>query len=153
MSENTIRPVPDPEPYSVLECSLGAGRHRAPTVIGMRPRRARRLARWAIAVAAVVLVLTLGALWASQRAHAEAFVECPSGLTGVATTDTSCAFADSVRAAFYWQPQWTIYAKSPVTGKFYTMQCVRTLTDNGWRDPKRCFGLSDGGDPLVVYVA
>ncbi|QFG10115.1 hypothetical protein PBI_LEMURIA_35 [Mycobacterium phage Lemuria] len=135
--------------YSAIDCTI-AGRHR----VRADPfRRVRRL-RAVIAVAVLVLVLALAALWASSDAKAETFDVCPSGLSGVATPDTSCAFADSVRAAFYWQPSWTVIATSPVTGKFYTMQCGRTdTTGTGWYDSKRCFGVNDAGAVLVVYVA
>ncbi|AKF14470.1 hypothetical protein SEA_FLAGSTAFF_33 [Mycobacterium phage FlagStaff] len=138
----------DDEDYRVVSCTI-AGRHRAR--VDMRPR-IRRL-RAVLVVAVAVLVMALAALWASQRAGAETFTVCPSGLSGVATADTSCAFADNVRAAFYWEPGWTVIATSPVTGKFYTMQCVRTLTDNLWLDPKRCYGVNDSGAVLVVYIA
>jgi hypothetical protein len=142
----------DDDQYRVLTCR--AGRHRGESKHqAMRPRRARRITRGIIAAAVVVLVLAVGALWASSRAGAETFVVCPSGLTGVASADTSCAFADNVRRSFYWQPSWTVVTTSPVTGKFYTMQCSRTYTDTSWTDPKRCFGVNDSGAVLVVYVA
>lgn len=129
-----------------LYCSLGAGRPRA--------NPPRRRWRWLVAIMALVAVLTVGALWAAQRAKAETFDVCPSGVSGVASFDTSCAFADSVRAAFYWQPSWTIFAKSPVTGKIYTMQCSRTDTSGtGWLDSKRCFGVNDAGAVLIVFIA
>lgn len=138
------------ERYRVISCEVGAGRHREPT----DPRRPFRRIRAVLVVAVVVLVLALGAPWASTHAKAESFDVCPSGLTGVATADTSCAFADSVRASFYWQPSWTVFAKSPVTGKFYTMQCSRTdTTGTGWLDSKRCFGLNDAGVALIVFIA
>lgn len=129
-----------------LDCALGAGRPRA--------NPPRRRWRWLVAIVALVAVLTVGALWAAQRAKAETFDVCPSGVSGIASFDTSCAFADSVRAAFYWQPSWTIFAKSPVTGKIYTMQCSRTDTSGtGWLDSKRCFGVNDAGAILIVYIA
>lgn len=135
------------KPYRLAaDCGLGAGRPRAD--IAPR-RRTRRL----LILLAIGALLACGALWASQKAHAEYFDVCPSGLSGVASGDTSCAFADNVRAAFYWQPSWTVIATSPVTGKFYTMQCGRTLTDNGWSNPKRCYGVNDAGAVLVVYIA
>lgn len=143
-------------PLSVTNCwplPPERGRHRAPTVGGMRPRRAKRLAIAAIAVAAVVLVLALGALWASHQARAEPFTVCPSGMTGVSTPDTSCGFAEGVRAAFYTQTGWTVVAYSPVTSKFYTMFCRQAVTTESWYFPKRCSGVSDGGDPLIVYIA
>lgn len=139
-----------PEDYRVMDCQIGAGRHRLPTDFDRRVRRLRRV----LIVAVVVLVAGLAALWASSRANAEYFTECPSGLSGVATADTSCGFADNVRAAFYWQPGWTVIATSPVTGKFYTMQCSTTATDVWhWSNPKRCFGVNDAGAVLVVYIA
>ena len=127
----------DPEDYTVTSCTV-AGRHRARVDMWPRYRRLRAV----LIVAVVVLVMALAALWASQQAHAETFDVCPS-----------CAFADNVRRAFYWEPGWTVIATSPVTGKFYTMQCVRTLTDNLWLDPKRCYGVNDSGAVLVVYIA
>lgn len=131
--------------YSAIDCTIG--RHRSASA----PR-----SRWraVLAVLAVFAVLTVGALWFAGHAKAETFDVCPSGLTGVASADTSCAFAEAVRAAFYWQPSWTVIATSPVTGKFYTMQCSRTDTSGtGWYDSKRCFGVNDAGAVLVVYVA
>lgn len=139
----------DDDPFAVTSCTI-AGRHR------VRPdpwRRVRRL-RAVLVVAVVVLVLALGALWASSHAKAETFDVCPSRLTGVASADTSCAFAENVRRSFYWNPGWTIVTTSPITGKFYTMQCSRTdTTGTGWSDSKRCFGVNDAGAVLVVYVA
>ncbi|AHJ86584.1 hypothetical protein Jolie2_34 [Mycobacterium phage Jolie2] len=135
--------------YAELSCTI-AGRHR----VRADPwRRVRRL-RAVIAVAVVVLVLALGALWAASHAKAESFDLCPSGRTGVASADTSCAFAENVRTSFYWNPQWTIVTTSPVTGKFYTMQCHRTDTSGtGWYDSKRCWGVNDAGAVLVVFIA
>lgn len=138
----------DADEYRLVSCTV-TGRHRARPDYARRVRRLRAL----IATAVLVLVLALGALWASQRAHAETFDNCPSGLTGVSTPDTSCAFADSVRAAFYHQIGWTVFAYSPVTGKFYTMQCGHAVTDNGWWAPKRCYGINETGAALVVYIA
>lgn len=83
----------------------------------------------------------------------DAFTVCPSGLSGVATPDTSCGFADSVRAAFYAQVGWTVFAHSPATGLVYTMQCREAWTSTGWVYPKRCFGLNSSGVPLVVYIS
>jgi len=84
--------------------------------------------------------------------QAEVFTICPSGLTGVATPDTSCVFADSVRASWYSQPGTTVIAYSPKTGLFYTMQCWYTITDV-WYNAKRCFGVNAFGAVLIVYVA
>ena len=59
----------------------------------------------------------------------ENFRLCPSGLTGVASAETSCAFADNVRRAWYGQPGSVITAHSPVTGRLYTMRCAAADTD------------------------
>lgn len=139
------------EPYRVMSCEVGAGRHRVPVVDVFS---AYRRIRAVVVIAVVVLVLALGALWASHEANAETFDICPSGVTGVASADTSCAFAEAVRTSFYWNPSWTIFAKSPVTGKFYTMQCSRTdTTGTGWSDSKRCYGINDAGVALIVFIA
>lgn len=42
---------------------LPFGRHRAPEPVGMRPRRALLLGRLLVAIAVLVLVLTIGVLW------------------------------------------------------------------------------------------
>lgn len=86
-------------------------------------------------------------------AEADVFDVCPSGLTGVATPDTSCAFADNVRRAWYGQPGTTVIAYSPVTDKFYTMQCHLATTTMWWGNPKRCWGVNAYGAVLVVFVA
>lgn len=138
----------DPEDYQVTSCTI-AGRHRARVDMWPRYRRLRAV----LVVAVVVLVMALAALWASQQAKADTFDTCPSGLTGVATADTSCAFADSVRASFYSQLGWNPIALSPVTGKFYTMQCARAWTTNNWYAPKRCWGVNEYGVALVVFIA
>ncbi|AKF14536.1 hypothetical protein SEA_CAMBIARE_34 [Mycobacterium phage Cambiare] len=138
----------DDEDYRVTSCTI-AGRHRA------RPNYERRVGRLrrVLIVAVVVLVAALAALWASQQAKADTFTTCPSGLSGVATADTSCEFADSVRASFYGQLGWNPIAYSPVTGKFYTMQCARAWTTNAWFAPKRCWGVNEYGVGLVVFIA
>lgn len=75
----------------------------------------------------------------------------PSGLTGVATDETSCAFADSVRAAWYSQPGTTVLAYSPVTHQSYLMTCIESAT-NVWRGSKRCSGVNAQGTVLIVYI-
>ncbi|BBZ40153.1 hypothetical protein [Mycobacterium conspicuum] len=75
-------------------------------------------------VAAVSAAIALAA-----EGHADtAFIRCPSGFTGVATTVTSCEFADSVRSS--WGATIAnggngslINAFSPVTLQFYLMHC------------------------------
>jgi hypothetical protein len=81
----------------------------------------------------------------------ENFRICPSGLTGVATDDTSCAFADSVRAAWYSQPGTTVVAYSPVTHQSYLMTCFVNAT-NVWPGSKRCSGVNAQGTLLIVYI-
>lgn len=82
----------------------------------------------------------------------ENFKLCPSGLAGVASADTSCAFADSVRAAWYAQPGRTISAYSPVTHQSYVMTCAPEET-NAWPGSKRCVGTNDHGTLLIVYIS
>ncbi|WP_141772515.1 hypothetical protein [Mycolicibacterium neoaurum] len=81
----------------------------------------------------------------------EDFRLCPSGLTGVASAETSCAFADNVRQAWYSQPGSIITAYSPVTGRLYTMRCAGADT-SAWTAAQRCTGTNPQGDPLVVYI-
>lgn len=81
----------------------------------------------------------------------ENFRICPSGLTGVATDDTSCAFADSVRVAWYSQPGTTVVAYSPVTHQSYLMTCFLNAT-NVWPGSKRCSGMNAQGTLLIVYI-
>lgn len=110
-----------------------------------------------VKIAVVSFMITIAALFALYQAapgHAdEYFINCPSGLTAVATEDTSCAFADNVRRAYYGQPGSTVIAYSPVTGLFYTMQCRSAWTTNGWYNPERCFGVNAFGAVLIVYIA
>jgi hypothetical protein len=91
-------------------------------------------------------------LIAAPVANAEEFELCPSGLTGVVTDDTSCAFADNVRFAWYAQPGTIVTAFSPVTGQTYTMQCTGTNTDI-WAHAKRCVGVNDSGHGLIVIIS
>lgn len=81
----------------------------------------------------------------------ENFTICPSGLSGVATDETSCAFADSVRLSWYSQPGNIITAYSPVTHQSYTMQCAPSAT-TVWSNAKRCSGVNSQGTLLVVYI-
>ncbi len=82
----------------------------------------------------------------------ENFRMCPSGLSGVASADTSCAFADSVRSAWYSQPGRTITAFSPVTRQSYVMTCAPAVTD-AWSTSKRCWGTNAFGAVLIVYIS
>lgn len=105
-------------------------------------RSNKRLLRWGTATAATLMMA--GAF--AGRAHADEIVDiCPSGTSGVATTVTTCAFADNVRAV--WAAQGgpsvvTVY--SPVTDNVYTMYCDPTRTmrfNNGMvKYAVRCVG-------------
>lgn len=173
MSDHTLRPIWTPDDYQETR-RASASHHAQPDTRDGDPPWVRRadpnyhdpdtpqphttitVSWWRTILAALsVAVLTaVGVLWLATEARAETFTTCPSGLSGVATTDTSCAFADNVRRSFYLQPSWTIITTSPVTGKFYTMQCSRTVTDVWeWDNPKRCVGVNDSGAVLVVYIA
>lgn len=101
-----------------------------------------------VAAAGVAAVMS-GVL--APTASADVFSVCPSGQSGVVTDDTSCVFADSVRASWYSQPGRTIFAYSPATHLMYTMQCDSTWTTY-WPEAKRCYGVNSFGAPLVVYV-
>ena len=92
---------------------------------------------------------TLG--FAVPTAKADTFTVCPSGLTGVATADTSCQFADNVRISWYSQPGEIIMAFSPITGQAYTMQCTPAATTI-WAEAKRCVGVNKYGAGLVVFI-
>jgi hypothetical protein len=81
----------------------------------------------------------------------ENFKLCPSGSSGAATDDTSCAFADNVRAAWYSTPGSTVMAYSPVTHQSYLMTCAPATTDV-WPEAKRCVGTNAYGTLLVVYI-
>lgn len=94
---------------------------------------------------------TAGARTSPPPSTVENFRICPSGLTGVATEDTSCAFADSVRSAWHSQPGTTIVAYSPVTHQSYLLTCFVNAT-NVWPGSKRCSGVNAQGTVLIVYI-
>jgi len=87
----------------------------------------------------------------ASPAGADAFSVCPSGTSGVATADTSCAFADNVRRAWYSQPGTIVMAHSPVTNQVLKMQCTSTATTR-WAEAKRCVGVNAHGAGLIVYI-
>ena len=91
------------------------------------------------------------AVGTAAPANADYFTVCPSGMSGVATDDTSCAFADNVRFSWYAQPGTIVTAFSPVTAQTYTMQCTPTFTDF-WPEAKRCVGVNSHGAGLIVFV-
>lgn len=89
---------------------------------------------------------------AAKPDGAEDFNICPSGLSGAATDDTSCAFADSVRESWRYSTGNTVIAYSPVTNQEYMMHCTLTPT-NVWARAMRCVGKNAQGTPLVVYIS
>ena len=88
----------------------------------------------------------------APNAGADDFTVCPSGESGVATDDTSCAFAENVRAAWLARPGSAVTAFSPVAQQSYLMQCAPTVTDT-WPVAQRCVGVNDSGVGLVVLFA
>jgi hypothetical protein len=81
----------------------------------------------------------------------EDFKICPSGMSGVASDETSCAFADNVRSSWYSQPGQSVVAYSPVTQQSYLMTCTPATT-NVWPGAKRCSGVNAQGTILIVYI-
>ena len=102
--------------------------------------------------AAAAIAGTVGVAAPAQAYVDEAFLICPSGSSGVATSVTSCAFADNVRYSYLTQPGQVVTAYSPVTGQYYTMQCgegFRAYLNNGAIvNSARCVG----GNNAVVVV-
>jgi hypothetical protein len=99
----------------------------------------------------IVAVAFAGGLALAAPASADVFTVCPSGMSGVSTDDTSCAFADNVRWAWYSQPGTIVTAYSPVTHQSYTMQCTATAT-SFWPVAKRCVGVNSYGVGLIVFI-
>ena len=105
-----------------------------------------------LGAAAVLAGITAAAgIATASPASADNFTICPSGMSGVTTADTSCAFADNVRFAWYYQPGTIVTAYSPVTQQSYTMQCTPTGT-TFWPEAKRCVGVNSYGVGLIVYI-
>lgn len=76
---------------------------------------------------------------------------CPSGRSAVASEDTSCAFAENVRASWYSSSRGSvIIAYSPVTGQEYKMRCAPAVTTQ-WQNAQRCSGENTYGATLTVY--
>ena len=113
----------------------------------MKSRTMKKL----IAVAGLGTAVALGSLVGAGTASADNFTVCPSGMSGVSTDDTSCAFADNVRWAWYSQPGNIVTAYSPVTHQSYTMQCTPTAT-TFWPVAKRCVGVNSYGVGLIVFI-
>lgn len=106
----------------------------------------------AVGTLAAVGIGALGVGLGVPAAHADEFIVCPSGVTGVATDDTSCAFADNVRIAWLTQPGAVVAAYSPVTQQRYMMQCTSTVTSS-WPSAMRCTGVNSYGVSLIVFIA
>jgi hypothetical protein len=99
-----------------------------------------RGSKFAVALAGVGCILATPAV-----AHADSsFDICPSGRSGIATSVTSCPFADNVRRAYFNQGGSTVVAYSPVTGQSYVMDCVSGYVahfNNGTvRTAVKCYG-------------
>ena len=105
----------------------------------------------ALAAAGIGAAVTIGSLVGAGTASADNFTVCPSGMSGVSTDDTSCAFADNVRWAWYSQPGNPVTAYSPVTHQSYTMQCA-PMSTTFWSEAKRCVGVNSYGVGLIVFV-
>jgi hypothetical protein len=108
-----------------------------------------------------VMLLSLAALFgysaiSAASAHADDFIICPSGLSGVATSATSCPFADNVRAAYFGQGGGLVYAYSPVTNRIYAMYCITGYVahfTNGApaRVSVNCYGGDNGTAEVVIW--
>ena len=105
----------------------------------------------ALVAAGLGAAVALGSLVGAGTASADNFTVCPSGMSGVSTDDTSCAFADNVRWAWYSQPGNIVTAYSPVTHQSYAMQCTPTAT-TFWTVAKRCVGVNSYGVGLIVFI-
>jgi hypothetical protein len=103
------------------------------------------------AVAAITFVLAEGVALAATASADEEFIGCPDGQSGVATTVTSCAFAENVRRAYFSQGGPIVTAYSPVTGEVYDMQCqpgfIAHLVGGDTVASVRCVG---GNDAVVI---
>lgn len=109
----------------------------------------------AIIYAACVAAAMTGGVLSAPRAYADEDVAvCPSGYAGVATSVTSCAFADSVRAV--WASEGgpsVLNVFSPVTGDTYTMYCnaahrIYLHASGAIKYAARCVG----GNDAVVWI-
>lgn len=104
----------------------------------------------------LAIVFGLALIYSASARADELVIVCPDGHTGVAQGQTSCAFAQNVRMA-YWasgaNPA-VVQAYSPVTGEIYTMQCsggfmIRLSTSpNMLTSSARCVG----GNNAVVWA-
>ena len=86
-----------------------------------------------------------------RPAQAESFIGCGYG-AGIATSVTSCEFAQNVRYAWFHQPGRIIEAYSPVTGQYYSMYCDPNYTAR--MDTGRVYNSvhCEGGNNAVVVI-
>ena len=100
-----------------------------------------------------ILAALVGWLFYAAPAHADGgvFQVCPSGRVGVVGGNTSCAFAEIVRAGYYYDGN-RFLAYSPVTGQVYAVSCVpgymANFSDGSSRISVHCFA----GDNARVVV-
>lgn len=102
----------------------------------------------AAAAASVMLAVGLAA-----PAHADVFIMCPGGYSGVASSVTSCGFADNVHVAWLSQPGNVVVAYSPATGRSYVMSCdpytsITFFNSSRVLSGVECYG---GNDARVVF--
>jgi hypothetical protein len=101
-----------------------------------------------LAAAAVALGLATAG---PANAITETFLPCGGG-AGVATSVTSCGFAQNVRWAYFHQLGPVVTAYSPAMDQYYNMQCqagfVATFGNGMSVNSARCVG----GDNAVVVV-
>ena len=94
------------------------------------------------------------ALGLASPAHAdESFDTCPSGNSGIASSVTSCAFADNVRSQYFTEGagRTLLVVYSPVTGEQYEVRCdpaISHFNDGTSKTTVRCTG---GNDAVVVF--
>lgn len=99
--------------------------------------------------------LSVSATILATPAHAEPLTQCGYARVAVAEGETTCAFAVNVRSAWFNQPGNPVLSYSPVTGRLYSMMCVRgfNLTfDSGLyvTGATRCVDAEGG--TAVAYV-
>ena len=138
-------------PLTVTSCTRrGRGRHRAPTVLGMRPHNARRVAKLAIAVAVAVLVLAAGALWASSDADADPDpypygVECVDDFWLILFQSTRRTICDGpiapdgswTRLREFYTPAYNVPLRTTCSGS-YVVSCTTT---GGYFQPRTSRGV------------
>lgn len=99
------------------------------------------------------LLVALSICFAAPAGATENVLACGPH-AGVATTVTSCPFANNVARAFFAQGPGDVIAYSPVTGSAYDMWCTTgwTITVNTWPWNSSSAARCVGGDDAVVWV-